>query len=67
MENIISQIIDFGSVKRGLLGVIISDLSEDVAEQLGLDIDKGALIQEVSPDSAAEDAGLELKASIFSS
>ena len=59
VKNITSQIIDFGSVKRGLLGVIISDLSEDVAEQLGLDIDRGALIQEVSPDSAAEDAGLE--------
>lgn len=59
VKNITSQIIDFGSVKRGLLGVIISDLSEDVSEQLGLDIDKGALIQEVSPDSAAENAGLE--------
>ena len=59
VKNITSQIIDFGSVKRGLLGVIISDLSQDAAEQLGLDIDKGALIQEVSPDSAAEDAGLE--------
>jgi len=59
IKNITSQIIDFGSVKRGLLGVIISDLSEDVSEQLGLDIDQGALIQEVSPDSAAEKAGLE--------
>jgi Do/DeqQ family serine protease len=59
IKNITSQIIDFGSVKRGLLGVIISDLSEDVSEQLGLDIDKGALIQEVSPDSAAENAGIE--------
>ena len=59
IKNITSQIIDFGSVKRGLLGVIISDLSEDVSEQLGLDIDQGALIQEVSPDSAAENAGLE--------
>ena len=59
IKNITSQIIDFGSVKRGLLGVIISDLSEDVSEQLGLDIDKGALIQEVSPNSAAENAGLE--------
>ena len=59
VKNITSQIIDYGSVKRGLLGVIISDLSQDVAEQLGLDIDKGALIQEVSPDSSAEDAGLE--------
>ena len=59
IKNITTQIIDFGSVKRGLLGVIISDLSEDISDQLGLDIDKGALIQEVSPDSAAESAGLE--------
>ena len=59
LKNIASQIIDFGSVKRGLLGVIISDLSDEVSEQLGLDIAKGALIQEVSPDSAAEQAGLE--------
>ena len=42
MYDFWNQIIDFGSVKRGLLGVIISDLSQDVAEQLGLDIDKGA-------------------------
>ena len=59
VKNIMQQIIEFGSVRRGLLGVIISDINQEIAEQLGLDISKGALIQEVSPDSAAEDAGLE--------
>ena len=59
VKNIMEQIIEFGSVRRGLLGVIISDINQEVAEELGLDISKGALIQEVSPDSAAEDAGLE--------
>ena len=59
VKNIMQQLIEFGSVRRGLLGVIISDINKEVAEQLGLDISKGALIQEVSPDSAAEDAGLE--------
>ena len=56
VKNIMEQIIEFGSVRRGLLGVIISDINQEVAEELGLDISKGALIQEVSPDSAAEDA-----------
>ena len=60
LKNIASQIIDFGSVKRGLLGVIISDLSDEVSETTGFEYyKKGALIQEVSPDSAAEEAGLE--------
>jgi len=58
VKNIMYQIIEFGSVKRGLLGVIISDINKDIAEQLGLEIEKGALIQEVSPNSAAEEAGL---------
>ena len=59
VKNIMHQIIEFGSVKRGLLGVIISDINKDIAEQLGLvGVEKGALIQEVSPNSAAEEAGL---------
>ena len=58
VKNIMHQIIEFGSVKRGLLGVIISTINKDIAEQLGLEVEKGALIQEVSPNSAAEEAGL---------
>ncbi len=59
VKNIMLQLIEYGSVRRGLLGVMISDINQEIAEQLGLEISKGALIQEVSPDSAAEDAGLE--------
>ncbi len=58
VKNIMHQIIEFGSVKRGLLGVIISSINKDIAAQLGLEVEKGALIQEVSPNSAAEEAGL---------
>ena len=59
VKNIMLQLIEYGSVRRGLLGVMISDINQEIAEQLGIEITKGALIQEVSPDSAAEDAGLE--------
>ncbi|GIT36829.1 MAG: hypothetical protein Ct9H300mP6_06970 [Gammaproteobacteria bacterium] len=30
--------IEYGSVKRGLLGVMISDINQEIAEQLGLEI-----------------------------
>jgi S1-C subfamily serine protease len=60
VKNIMNQITEFGSVKRGLLGVIISDINKDIADELGLEIIKGALIQEVSPNSAAEEAGLQV-------
>jgi len=42
VKNIMHQIIEFGSVKRGLLGVIISTINKDIAEQLGLEVKKGA-------------------------
>jgi Do/DeqQ family serine protease len=56
---VVQQIVDYGDVQRGLLGVQISDLTPDLAEALNLPIDAGALVQAVSPDSAASDAGIE--------
>jgi Do/DeqQ family serine protease len=56
----IEQILEHGEVKRGQLGVIIQDLTRDLAE--AFDIKKqqrGVLIAEVQPDSAADKAGLE--------
>lgn len=55
----IRQILEFGEVKRGQLGVIIQDLTPELAEAFGIENgQRGALIAEVQPDSAAEKAGL---------
>ncbi|RMF96913.1 MAG: DegQ family serine endoprotease [Gammaproteobacteria bacterium] len=60
-KAIMAQLIEFGEVKRGLLGVSITDVNAETAKALGLDEDtKGALVQEVVPDSAAEKAGIEV-------
>jgi serine protease Do/serine protease DegQ len=60
-KSIMTQLIEFGEVQRGLLGVSISDFSADTAEAFGIDEDvEGALVQEVVPDSAAETAGIEV-------
>ena len=60
-KSIMAQLIEFGEVKRGLLGVSISDVTAETAKALGIDESlKGALVQEVVRDSAAESAGIEV-------
>ncbi len=60
-SSIMNQILDHGEVRRGLLGVTISSLDEAAAEALGAEIDRGALITEVVPESAADKAGLQVE------
>lgn len=56
--SVVDQLLEFGEVKRGLLGVEIADLTPDIAAALDLKIKAGAVIQRVSPNSAAANAGL---------
>ncbi|HNP37071.1 MAG TPA: Do family serine endopeptidase [Woeseiaceae bacterium] len=60
-SSVMRQILEYGEVKRGLLGVTISTLDAAAAEALGAHVDKGALITEISPNSAAEKAGLQVE------
>ena len=53
------QLIKFGKVKRGLLGVIVQDSSEELAQVLHLNHHKGALVSEIIPGSAADKAKLK--------
>ena len=54
------QILDFGEVRRGLLGVTIQTIDEESAAALGTEVERGALITGVEPGSAAEKAGLQV-------
>ena len=59
-SSIMGQILDFGEIRRGLLGVTIGTIGTEEAETLNLDIEGGALVERVSPESAAEKAGLQV-------
>ena len=59
-RSVMNQIINFGSVRRGLLGVSISDITPEIAEAYGLDNTSGAFVTEVTSGSAAEAAGLQI-------
>ena len=59
-KSIMAQILQFGKVRRGLLGVSISDFSADTGKAYGVDAKAGALVQEVVSGSAAEKAGIKV-------
>ncbi|MGC6423745.1 MAG: Do family serine endopeptidase [Lentimonas sp.] len=56
--NVARNLIDRGEVPRGLLGLLPDNLDRDMAEAFGLEDTKGALVNQVIPDSAAERAGI---------
>jgi serine protease Do/serine protease DegQ len=58
-REIAEQLATYGSVSRGQLGVMIQDLTPDLAEAFDLDISGGAVIANVVPSSSADRAGLE--------
>lgn len=60
-SNVVSRVVDqlreYGETRRGWLGVRIQDVTEDVAEAIGLEDAAGALITDV-PEGPAKEAGL---------
>ena len=58
-RNVMTQILEHGEVRRGLLGVSVQSIDPELAENLGLATTDGALVSQVMPDSAAERAGIE--------
>ncbi|MFU8877470.1 MAG: Do family serine endopeptidase, partial [Wenzhouxiangellaceae bacterium] len=59
-ENTARQLLEFGRVSRGYLGVGIQSIDRQRADALGLDRPIGALVNQVEPGSAAERAGIEV-------
>ncbi len=57
--NVYGQIRDHGEVSRGWLGVLIQDVTAELAESFRMSKPHGALVSKVLPDSPAEKAGVE--------
>ena len=56
---VMQQLADHGEMQRGTIGVMIQDLTPDLAEALNLDIEHGAVVTRVEEGSPAEAAGLQ--------
>ena len=59
VKSLTSQLIEYGEVKRGVLGIKGNELTSDIAKAFDLDVQKGAFVSEVMNDSAAKDAGIK--------
>jgi S1-C subfamily serine protease len=58
-RNVMEQLLDGGTVRRGQLGVVAQTIDSAMAESLGLKEVRGAIVADVTADSAASRAGLE--------
>ncbi|ALX92082.1 serine endoprotease DegQ [Serratia sp. JSRIV002] len=58
-QSLSKQLIEFGEVKRGLLGIKGSEMTADMAKAFNTDAQRGAFVSEVMPKSAAAKAGIK--------
>ncbi len=59
VKKIMDDLLQFGEVQRGLLGVQISNVTAALAEDQGLDVVQGVFVSRVNEGSAAEKSGIE--------
>jgi serine protease Do len=57
-KEVIGNLIENGSVLRGWLGVQIQPVTDEIAESVGLDKARGALVTDAQADGPARDAGV---------
>ncbi|NQV80381.1 MAG: PDZ domain-containing protein, partial [Alphaproteobacteria bacterium] len=58
-KRVVQQLIEFGETKRGWLGVQIQTVNDEIAESLGLDKPRGALVSKVNDGGPAAEGGVE--------
>ncbi len=58
VRTVVDQILEHGSVRRGLFGAAAQDLTPDLSAALGIELYRGAVITTIESGSAAERAGL---------
>jgi len=58
-RKIVNDIMEYGNVQNGILGVVGGALNSKAAEQLGVDITEGFYVSEVQEETGAEKAGIQ--------
>ncbi|QJT82869.1 serine endoprotease DegQ [Kosakonia sp. MUSA4] len=58
-QTLSKQLIQFGEIKRGLLGIKGTEMSADIAKAFNLNVQRGAFVSEVLPNSGSAKAGIK--------
>lgn len=59
VKGVMTQLVSYGEMRRGRIGISIRDIDTDLQEALNLTVREGALINSVTPESPADKAGLK--------
>ncbi|XUK75259.1 Periplasmic serine endoprotease DegP [Erwinia rhapontici] len=59
VKNLTSQMVEFGQVKRGELGIMGTELNSELAKAMKVDAQRGAFVSQVLPKSSAAQAGIK--------
>ena len=59
VKNLTAQMVEFGQVKRGELGIMGTELNSELAKAMKVDAQRGAFVSQVLPNSAAAKAGVK--------
>ncbi|MBQ4038995.1 MAG: Do family serine endopeptidase [Bacteroidaceae bacterium] len=60
MTKVVSDLKQFGTVQRAILGIMGGTVTSELVEQKDLGVVDGVYVSEILPDGAAEDAGIEV-------
>lgn len=58
--SVMEQLIEFGEIRRGFVGVGMFTVTPDLAEEVGFSVTSGALVRQIVTDSAAEASGIQI-------
>ena len=64
-KQIMNDLVENGTVRRGMLGIMLQDLNPAFAETYKVPVENGAVVAQLMPDSPAEKAGLKRGDVIF--
>ncbi|MGK2888888.1 MAG: serine endoprotease DegP [Candidatus Malihini olakiniferum] len=59
VKNLTAQLVEYGDVKRGELGITGTELNSDLAQAMKVDARRGAFVSQVRLKSAADEAGIK--------
>ncbi|ADU68067.1 serine endoprotease DegP [Pantoea sp. At-9b] len=59
VKNLSAQMVEYGQVKRGELGIMGTELNSELAKAMKVDAQRGAFVSQVLPNSAAAKAGIK--------
>lgn len=60
VKNVVQQLLKYGSVHRGLMGIMVQSVTPNLATAMNLDKSQGAIVTMVTPYSPAAKAGLKV-------